>query len=78
MPPTVSKGEGRKPFGSGCSNVLPGALVQEPAYSDEDVEKGWLGGGEADGWGSEIRLLSGAGPSIAVRMEYSRLAASEL
>jgi hypothetical protein len=64
----VSKGEGRKP--------LPGALVQEPAYSDEEVEK-WAGGGEADEWESEIRLVSGEGPSIAVRMEYSRLAVSE-
>lgn len=76
MSPTVSKGEGRKPFGSECNNELPGALVQEPAYSDEEVEK-WAGGGEADEWESEIRLVSGEGPSIAVRMEYSRLAASE-
>jgi hypothetical protein len=79
MPPTaVTKGEGRKPFGSEGSNELPGAPVQEAGYSDE-VEKGWTeGGGEADEWESEVGLLSGeALPSIAVRMEYSRLAASE-
>ena len=37
-----------------------------------------MGGGEADEWESEAGLLSGEGlPSIAVRTEYSRLAASE-
>lgn len=79
MLPTGSKGEGRKPFGSECSSELPGAPVQEAAYSEEEeVEKGRMeGGGEADEWESEIVLLSGEGPSIAVRMEYSRLAASE-
>jgi hypothetical protein len=58
---------------------LPGAPVQEARYSDEEVEKGWTeGGGEADECESEVGLLSGGGsPSIAVRMEYSRLAASE-
>jgi hypothetical protein len=76
MAPTVGKGEGRKQLGSECNNELPGALVQEAVYS-EDIEKGWGGGGDADEWESEIRLLSGEGPSIAVRMEYSRLAASE-
>jgi len=70
----MSKGEGRNPLGSEGSNELPGAPVQEVEYSEE-VEKGCTeGGGETDEWESEI---SGEGPSIAVRMEYSRLAASE-
>ena len=58
---------------------MPGALIQADGYSGEEEEKGWTeGGGEADEWESEVRLLSGEGsPSIAVRMEYSRLAASE-
>jgi hypothetical protein len=79
MSPTVTKGEWRKPFGSEDTNELPGAPVQEAEYSDEDVEKGWTaGGGETDEWESEVGLLSGEVlPSIAVRMEYSRLAASE-
>jgi hypothetical protein len=79
MPLTVTKGEGKKPFGSECSNELPGALVQEAGYSDGGVEKWWTeGGGEADEWESEVGLPSEEGsPSIAVRMEYSRLAASE-
>src|SRR6267154_4523038 len=78
MPPTVTKGEEKKPFGSEGNNELPGALVQGAEYSD--VVKGWWteGGGEADEWESVVGLLSGEGfPSIAVRMEYSRLAASE-
>jgi hypothetical protein len=80
MSPTVTKGEGRKPFGSEGNNELPGAPVQGAAYSDEEVEKGWWteGGGDADEWESEVGLLSEEGlPSIAVRMEYSRLAVSE-
>ena len=74
----MTKGEARKSFGSEGRNKLPGAPVQE-AYSDEDVEGGWTeGGGEADERESEVRLLWGEGlPSIAERMEYSRLAASE-
>jgi hypothetical protein len=77
MPPTVTKGEERKPFDSEGNNELPGA-VQEAGYSDEEVEKGWTeGGGEADERESEVGLLSGGSPSIAVRMEYSKLAASE-
>lgn len=75
----MTKGEGRKALGSEGSKELPGAPVQEAEYSDEEVEKGWTGdGGEADEWESEVGLLSGEElPSIAVRMEYSRLAASE-
>jgi hypothetical protein len=78
--PVVTKDEGRKPFGSEGNNELPGAPVQGAAYSDKEVEKGWWteGGGDAEEWESEVVLLSGEGlPSIAVRMEYSRLAASE-
>jgi hypothetical protein len=78
MLPTVIRGEGRKPFDSEGNNELPGAPVQEAEYSDAEVEKGWTeGGGEADERESEVGLLSGGSPSIAVRMEYSRLAASE-
>ncbi|SRR6266436_1416931 len=79
MPLTVTKGEGRKPLGSKDGNGLPGAPVQEGGYSDDEVENVCTeGGGVADEWGSELGLLSGEGlPRIAVRMEYSRLAASE-
>jgi hypothetical protein len=79
MPPTVTKGERRRPSGSEGSNELLGAPVQEAGYSVEEVEKEWTeSGGVEDEWGSEGALPSGEElPRIAVRMEYSRLAASE-
>jgi len=51
MPPTVTKGERRRPSGSEGSNELLGTPVQEAGYSDEEVEKEWTeSGGVEDEW----------------------------
>jgi hypothetical protein len=73
------KGDVRKGLGSEGKREPLGAPDQEVAYSDGGAVKGWVEGGGVDvGWGSKGGLPSGGGlPSIAERMEYSRLAASE-
>jgi hypothetical protein len=76
---TPVKGDVRKLLGSEGNREPLGAADQEVAYSDEGAAKGRVeGGGVEDGWGFEGGLPPGEGlPSIAERMEYSRLAASE-